>query len=31
MVNLFSFDCYEIDRAYVRTYVRTRLRIGRVG
>ena len=31
MVNLFSFGCHVIDRAYVRTYVRTRLQIVRVG
>ena len=30
MVNLFSFGCHVIDRAYVR-YVRTRLGIVRVG
>ena len=23
MVNLFSFGCHVIDRAYVRTYIRT--------
>ena len=31
MVNLFSFGCHVIDRAYVRTYLRTRLQIVRVG
>ena len=31
MVNLFSFGCHVIDRAYVRTYVRTRLQIVWVG
>ena len=31
MVNLFSFGCHVTDRAYVRTYVRTRLQIVRVG
>ena len=31
MVNLFSFGCHVTDRAYVRTYVRTRLQIARVG
>ena len=30
MVNLFSFGCHAIDRAYVSTYVRTRLQIVRV-
>ena len=30
MVNLFSFGCHVIYRAYLRTYIRTRLQIVRV-
>ena len=31
MVNLFLLGCHVTDRVYVRTYVRTRLQIVRVG
>ena len=30
MVNLFSFGCHVIDRAYVRTYVHTYVRVYRL-
>ena len=30
MVNLFSFGCHVVDRAYLRTYIRMRLQIVRV-
>ena len=31
IVNLFSFGCHMTDQAYVRTYIRKRLQIVRVG